>query len=247
VRAGRAVHQAVAFLTPLGGAAVPTPAALPWFGVVGALVGAVVGTSWWAAAQWLPALVAAGVAVTADAAVTGMLHLDGLADTADGLLPPLPTERRLEVMRDPRAGAFAVVAVTGVLLLRFAVFASLSPDARTILAVAALWSVSRAAMAVAAVTVPYARPGGLAAAFLPSGTAAWPLVLAAGLPPAILLGALGTVPPTRGLLAVAAAAVAAAVTVTFARGRLGGFTGDVLGAAGVLAETVGLMMLAVRA
>jgi adenosylcobinamide-GDP ribazoletransferase len=248
LRALRALHQGIAFLTPLGGATVPGADALGWFGVVGALIGAAVGGTWWAAAQWLPAPVAAAVAVLADVGLTGMLHLDGLADTADGLVPPLPPERRLAVMRDPRAGAFGVVAVTGALLLRFAVLSSLVPQGRTILAVAALWCTARTAMAVATVTVPYARPGGLATAFVPPGGARRrPVVPALGLPLAVGLGALGTTPPARGLLAVAAAAIGAAVVVTFARGRIGGFTGDVLGAAGVVAETLGLVMLAVRA
>src|SRR4051794_6097575 len=68
-------RQALAFLPPAGGPAVPTPAALRWFGVVGALVGAAVGTVWWGAAHLLPLPVAAVVAVAADAALTGLLHL----------------------------------------------------------------------------------------------------------------------------------------------------------------------------
>ena len=243
-----AFRQALAFLTPLGGSAVPTPAALRWFGIVGALVGATVGTVWWGAAQLLPLPVAAVVAVTADAALTGFLHLDGLSDTADGLVPPLPAERRLAVMSDPRAGAFGVVTVVVALLLRASVFATLDPDPRTILAVAALWSTARTAMAVAARSVPYARPTGLATAFLgPAPARAWMGTAATGAALALVLGGLGTVPATRGLLAVVAAAIGAAIVVTFARGRIGGFTGDVLGAAGVVAETTGLVLLVVRA
>jgi adenosylcobinamide-GDP ribazoletransferase len=243
-----AFRQALAFLTPVGGPAVPTPAALRWFGVVGALVGAAVGTVWWGAAHLLPLPVAAVVAVAADAALTGLLHLDGLADTADGLLPPLPAERRLAVMSDPRAGAFGVVTLVVVLLLRVSVFATLDPDPRTVLAVAALWSTARTAMAVAAQAVPYARPGGLATAFMgPGGTTPWLATAAIGAPLALVLGGLGTVPATRGLLAVIAAAIGAAIVVTFARGRIGGFTGDVLGAAGVIAETTGLVLLVVQA
>jgi adenosylcobinamide-GDP ribazoletransferase len=240
----RGLRAAVAFLTPLGGAVAPVPGALPWFGVVGALVGAGVGFTWWGAAQLFALPVAGALAVVADLALTGMLHVDGLADSADGLLPPLPAERRLAVMADPRSGAFAVVAVGAVLLVRFAVLSTVFPEPRTILAVAALWSTARTAMAVAACTVPYARPGGLASAFL--GRRAAPVVLA-GLPPALVLGLVGTDPPLRGLLAVIAAGTAAAAVVTFARSRIGGFTGDVLGAAGVVGETVGLLLLAVHA
>ncbi|MGH9226317.1 MAG: adenosylcobinamide-GDP ribazoletransferase, partial [Acidimicrobiales bacterium] len=95
------VRRAVAFLTPVGGAAAPSPAAVSWFPVVGALIGGAVGAVWWGAdAVWAP-LVAAALAVAADLVLTGGLHADGLIDSADGLLPPLDRERRLDVMADP--------------------------------------------------------------------------------------------------------------------------------------------------
>src|SRR5215471_1564981 len=98
------MRRAVSFLTPFGGAADPAPSALAWFPAVGAIIGLVVGGIWWAARRaWAPPA-AAAIAVIADAALTGMLHLDGFADAADGLLPPLPRARRLEVMADPRLG-----------------------------------------------------------------------------------------------------------------------------------------------
>lgn len=235
---------ALGFLTLFGGARVPTRHALPWFGPVGALLGAAVGAVWWLAAQWLPLPVAGAIALIADLVLTGMLHVDGLADSADGLIAPLSTERRLAVMRDPRTGAFGVVAVVALLLLRFTALTSLPVEGATVLAFAAIWGTARMAMAVTACTVPYARSSGLATAFL--GGPVLP-VLALGVPPVLVLGALGAQPAARGLLAVAAAAIGAAVVVTFARGRIGGFTGDVLGAAGVVAETAALVLLTVRA
>src|SRR3954469_8033716 len=98
-------RQALSFLTPIGGAATPSPRALPWFPVVGAAIGAALGGVWWlAAGVWPaaaapptgaalggvwglaaevgPAAVAAAVVVAADLALTGLLHLDGLADSA---------------------------------------------------------------------------------------------------------------------------------------------------------------------
>ena len=67
--------------------------------------------------------------IAADLAVTGMLHFDGLVDSADGLLPPLDgPDRRLEVMADPATGAFGVGVGGGVLLLRWASLASLAPS-----------------------------------------------------------------------------------------------------------------------
>ena len=99
------VRRALAFLTPLGRAAVPDSRTMSWFPVVGALVGAVVGCVWWGADRLWPPAVAAALTVAADLALTGMLHVDGLADSADGLLPHLPRKRRLEVMADPAIGA----------------------------------------------------------------------------------------------------------------------------------------------
>jgi adenosylcobinamide-GDP ribazoletransferase len=234
----------VSFLTPFGGPADPAPSALAWFPAVGALIGLAVGGIWWAAWRgWAPPA-AAAIAVIADAALTGMLHLDGLADAADGLLPPLSRARRLEVMADPRLGAFGAAGLAIVLLARFGAFASMVPSP---LAVAGLWSGSRTAMAVTARLVPYARPAGLASAFLPGAAArpAGPAVL--GLAGGLLALALAFAGRGGlGLAAVGAEAAAAAAVVFLAWRRLGGFTGDVLGAAAVAGETAGLLALAWR-
>lgn len=237
------MRRAVGFLTPLGGSSTPAPAALPWFPVVGALIGLAVGAAWWGGAALWPLPVAAALAVAADLVLTGMLHVDGLADSADALLPPVSRERRLEIMRDPRSGAFGVVTVVVMLLLRFSVFASLPPTSLTPLVVAGIWAMSRAAMAVTACVVPYARTQGLASVFLGASPA---LIVAVGLPLSLALGWLGTDPHLRGVLAVAGCAVAAAAIVAFAHAKLGGFTGDVLGACGMVGETAALLILAVH-
>jgi adenosylcobinamide-GDP ribazoletransferase len=246
------MRRAVSFLTPFGGPADPAPSALAWFPAVGALIGVAVGGIWWAARRgWAPPA-AAAIAVIADAALTGLLHLDGLADAADGLLPPLSRARRLEVMADPRLGAFGVAGLAIVLLARFGALASMPPSP---LAVAGLWSGSRTAMAVTARAVPYARPGGLASAFLPAPTAGPRPGTAARLAGPAVLGlaggllALALAFAGRGALGVAAVgaeAAAAAAVVLLAWRRLGGFTGDVLGAAAVAGETIGLLTLALR-
>ena len=158
------MRAALAFLTPFPGARVPTPKALRWFPVVGVVLGFVVGGLWWATAKAWPLPVAALLVVAADLGLTGMLHLDGLADSADGLLPHLGPERRLEVMREPTVGAFGIGAVVVVLLARFAVFATLRPAP---LLVAALWCVSRTSMAAVVERVPYARARGGPAQRLP--------------------------------------------------------------------------------
>ena len=157
-----------------------------------------------------------------------MLHLDGLADTADGLLPHLERDRRLAVMRAPDVGAFAIAVVPTILLLRWA---SLATDRIEPLALVGVWAASRTIMATVPALVPYAREGGLATSFLAGaspGTSIW------------------LIPAGALLVAVAAALVASALVVVLARRRLGGYTGDVLGAAGVVSETAALLVLSAR-
>src|SRR4051812_18747118 len=100
------MRDALGLLTTFGrrGGALSSRSLL-WFPVIGAGLGAIVGGAWWVADQaWSP-LAAAVIVVIVDLAVTGMLHLDGLADSADGLLPHATRERRLEIMRTPDVGA----------------------------------------------------------------------------------------------------------------------------------------------
>jgi adenosylcobinamide-GDP ribazoletransferase len=233
------MRSALGFLTVVGGAAPPSGRAPRWFGVVGALVGLAVGGAWWGAGELWPALVAAVLAVALDAGLTGMLHLDGLADCGDGLLAPLPRDRRLAVMASPEVGSFGAVVLVVVLGARVAGFASQPPD---VLLVVGLWAAARAAMAVTMAALPYARAGGTAAGFAAAGPPAAAL-LALGLGLAVVVGAGGG---GRGAATAAAAAAAFAAVVALGVRRLGGYTGDVLGAAGVVAETVGLLVAAAR-
>jgi adenosylcobinamide-GDP ribazoletransferase len=241
------LRGAVGFLTPLGGAAPPSPEALLWFPVVGAAIGAALGVLWWAAGRVWPALVAGALVVAADLACTGLLHVDGLVDSADGLLAHLDRERRLAVMSEPTVGAFGVVSAAVVLVTRWAALSSGVPRriGPAVLLLAALWCAARSLMVLTTTLVPYARAGegGLASAFL------------GGREPARAVAVTGLA-ASFGLLlawhALAAPAVLAGVLATWAgvlllaRRRIGGFTGDVLGAAGVLGETVGLIVAMAR-
>lgn len=242
-RPGSGLRAAFGFLTIAGGAAAPTPAALPWFGPIGALVGVAVGGAYWLGLELFTPLLAAVIAVLVDLVLTGLLHMDGLVDSGDGLLAPLERDRRLAVMKDPQAGAFGVVTVIVVLLLRVAALAA-SPAAP--LAIAGVWALSRVVMAAVAAWVPYARAesgGGLASAFV-GPSRVLPAALVASTVGALLLGAAGR--GWLGVVAVVGCGLAAGTVVSFARHRLGGFTGDVLGAAGVIGETMALVMLAMR-
>ena len=130
-------RRAVGFLTvaPVRSHDALDGAALTWFPAVGLGLGAVLGAVWWGAGElWAP-LVAATLVVAADLALTGLLHFDGLLDATDGLLPPLPVERRLEVMADPAVGGFAAGVGAVTLVLRIAVLAAMAPSVALLAAV----------------------------------------------------------------------------------------------------------------
>lgn len=229
--------SAVAFLTVLGGARSPGPRTFAWFPVVGAGIGLLLAGVWLGASElWTPP-VAAALVVAADLALTGMLHLDGLADAADGVLPHLDRERRLAVMSAPDVGAFAVGAVAVALLLRWS---ALATDEVPALALVGTWAASRTVLAVVPALVPYAREGGLAGPLVGGARrslAAWLLPCAV-----VLVLAAGA----QGGLALLVLVAAAGGVVALAQRRLGGFTGDVLGACAVVGETAALLVLAVE-
>ena len=237
------MRRALSFLTPFAGASDPTPTALLWFPLVGALLGALVG-SVWVFAEWLwPPFVAALLVVVADLVFTGMLHFDGLVDSADGLLPHLSVERRLEVMAEPTAGAFGMAVGVVTLALRAAALAVLTPS---VLLLAGLWCASRTLMAATIMRVPYARGegaaggrggGGLASAFM--GQRVRPVAIE-GVLTGVVLAALWR--PFPGAVAVLVGLAFGVGVVRVAQRRIGGFTGDVLGAAGFVTETVGLVV-----
>ncbi|MCL4422830.1 MAG: adenosylcobinamide-GDP ribazoletransferase [Actinobacteria bacterium] len=238
-------RAAVAFLTPLGGAFEPEGSALLWFPAVGLAIGLTLGGLWWALERIWPVPVAAAIVVAADLGLTGMLHFDGLADSADGLLSHLDPASRLVAMAEPGVGAYGLAAGGLVILLRWVALDSILPAP---LLLAGLWCTSRSLMAVVPGVIPHARKdGGLAASFLrPFRPPRWQFATIA-----LLGGAAGVAAGLSwrilpGLISVLGAALAGTAVVWLGYRRLGGYTGDVLGAAGVLAETVGLLIAAVR-
>jgi adenosylcobinamide-GDP ribazoletransferase len=200
-----------------------------WFPVVGLALGACLALASLAADRLVPPVVAAMLLVTLWSALTGGLHLDGLADTADGLGGGWSRERALAIMRDGRSGPYGVTAIVLVLGLKAAALASL-PDGlvwRTLIAAPML---GRAAPLLLTRLCPAARPDGAGHA-LAMGTRGSSL-LAAGL--AAVVVSLATLGPW-GLLPILAAAVVTWGLAAYLRRRLGGFTGDTLGA---LVETI---------
>lgn len=235
------MRDAFALLTTIGrrGGAL-SARALAWFPAVGAVVGLVAGGAWWLAGRWWPPVVAGALTVAVSIAATGMLHLDGLADAADGLLPHAPAARRLEIMRDVRVGAFGTVAVVLALVLQVSALSSRAPSVALLVVVGAC---TRAVVACVPGRIAYARTatGGGMASPLTAGAPRWLLVV----PPVLVVIAFATVGRAGGF-ALLVATVAMVALVLEARRRIGGFTGDVLGAAIVVGETVALVVAAAR-
>jgi adenosylcobinamide-GDP ribazoletransferase len=240
----RSLRAAVSFLTVLPVAnADGSPGerlGRAYFPAIGALIGLAAGVAWLVMAAVTTPLLGAAVAVAVLALMTGALHLDGLADSIDGLMTHGDAARRLEVMRDPRLGSYGVTAIAVVLLLEVAAIASMSP-VRALVGLVIAGALSRLATLAVITFVPYVRPSGL-------GVAAWDarhrgLDLALGAASAAVVCALDW---RRALVALPLVALAGVSLAAVARRRVGGATGDICGAAAELCQLAVLLVFAVR-
>lgn len=198
-------------------------------GALGALVGAL------AMGVGLPSQVAAGLVLVVLIMTTGAMHEDGIADSADGLWGGWTVERRLEIMKDSRIGAYGVIALILSLGLRWAALSivlAVSPWA--VIAVAAG---SRAVMPMLMITMPNARASGLSQSVGQPNLTRALIGLAVGAVAMIVFA---------GWSALPAAIIAAAAVVGFAAialAKIGGQTGDILGASQQVAEIAMLLVL----
>jgi adenosylcobinamide-GDP ribazoletransferase len=239
----RTAAAAVAFLTrlPVGrridvdGRDVARSALL--FPLVGAAIGAAVGGSAILADRALPPLAAAALALAVGALLTGALHLDALADTADALTGG-SRQRALEIMRDARIGTYGAVALALDLLLKATAVSALLAQGDALLPLLVAAALARASAVPLARALPYARPDGGVGDALSGRVGMRAAVGATALAATLALALLGW----RG-----AAMLAAATVVTLALGLgyrrwLGGVTGDTLGAAVESTETLALLV-----
>jgi adenosylcobinamide-GDP ribazoletransferase len=203
------------------------------FPLVGAVVGALVATVTWAAAQVLPPFAAAILGVASGVVATASLHLDGLGDVADGIGASLGGRNPSEAMRDPRLGTFGVAAVALDLLLKSSLLSALVVAGFPWEVVAA-GSISRVAPIAMAWRLPY----------LGGGTGGWTDGIGGGaLAAAFVIGLAISIPcagPATPAM-VLAVAVVAIVLGRWSRRCLGGATGDVFGAIIELGETFALV------
>jgi adenosylcobinamide-GDP ribazoletransferase len=209
-----------------------------WFPVVGLLLGVGLAGAVLGAAPLVPPLVSGVLVVALWAWATGGLHLDGLADAADGLGGGFSREERLAIMRDTATGAYGVIAVVLVLALKAAALAEL-PAALAWRALVLAPVLGRAGPLLLARLSASARGEGAGHAFaLTVGSRG--LGAAGIVAVAVAVGVLGP----WGLLPVGLAATAAVGFAVYLRARLGGLTGDCLGALVEATEALALVAVA---
>ncbi|WP_428376840.1 adenosylcobinamide-GDP ribazoletransferase [Lichenicoccus sp.] len=207
------------------------------FPIAGALVGVIGACAYAAACRiGLSPLLGACWTLAAMLLLTGGLHEDGLADMVDGLGGGQSVDRRLAIMHDSRIGSYGALALLVSSLTRIAAVATLADPARVAVALIASCMLSRAAIILVAMLSLPARTGGLAALLQPIGRRAAGLGLVLAVIATPLLVALRLAP-----WLLAGALLCGVGMARFCRLRLGGHTGDVLGACSVLAETVLLL------
>ena len=209
--------------------------AWPLAGLVVGLIGAVVGT----VGLWLGfgSGLAAGFALAAMIAATGAMHEDGLADCADGFWGGYTAERRLEIMKDSRIGTYGVLALVVSVLLRWAALEALFQNGYVLGPLLAVGVVSRVPMVAVMGLLGSARKGGLAGSLgRPEQDQIMLAAIAAGVV-ALLFAGFAAIP-----LAILAFGCTWGV-MALAKARIGGQTGDVLGAAQQIGEIAMLAAL----
>lgn len=214
--------------------------AVAWFPVVGLVVGGLAAGTLLAAHELIGPGAAVVLALLVAVVVTGGLHEDGLADSADAFGAHVDRARRLEIMRDSRLGTFGVLALVLITLLAYATLVPLRAEdaARALVAghVLARW-----AMLLHSISAPDARDAGAGALLKVP-----PLGLAAAT--VVAVGAtLGLAGPAAGVVAIGAALVVVAVAAATCRAVIGGTTGDTHGATGKLVEVAAFAAVAALA
>jgi len=203
-----------------------------WYPLVGLVVGGLVWLSWLLFVRYFPPPLAGLLTVGVWVALTGGLHLDGLADCCDGLFVSATQELRLEIMKDPHLGTFGGIGLILVVLTKAAALSLLAPSCGLsiiLAATASRWFILPASL------MPLARAGGMgadfAAGFRKSAmlvTVIFPLGLA------IFIG-------MQGIIALLASMVGAAAVLGLAFARIKGVTGDVFGLLVEVTETIILL------
>lgn len=217
--------------------------AVPVAGTILSGIGALVGAG--AMIFGLSPGIAAALTLCTIVIITGCFHEDGFADACDGLWGGMTVERRLEIMRDSRVGAYGAAGLALNLLLRFAILAELfrlmGPFAA--IAIAPVGGLSRALSLLPTLVLPPARTGGIAAATLMPGRSG--LFAAIGIGALLFAGSMLLLElPGAIWVAILSVLPVLGLAVRLMRHKIGGFTGDLLGATQQLTEIALLLAVA---
>jgi adenosylcobinamide-GDP ribazoletransferase len=212
----------------------------PFYPIVGAGIGALVGLTAGRLEHSLTTPLAIGLALLVGALLTGALHLDALADCADAL-GGHSREQALLIMRDHGVGAFGATALVLDLLIKGAALAALTDSGHVVATAATAAALARAAPVLLARALPYARTEGTASAIIEQGTGGR-AVAAALIAIAITVALLADLGSTAVLVTLGAAAGLTLAAGLYSRRWLGGVTGDTLGATTEIVETVVLVL-----
>jgi len=210
------------------------------FPLVGLTIGALLAGLNWLIAPWVARPLADALLIAVLTAVTGALHLDGLADVCDGMAARGGRERFLEVMKDSRVGAVGAVGIVLGLLLKWQALLAV-PAGIKMPALLFFPALARLAQVLAMTGARHARKEGLGAVFI-QGTGNAQLVAALTL----TLAAAFVLPPLTGLAAYVAVILATMALRFYFQRRLGGLTGDVVGCISELAEIAALVVISAR-
>ena len=207
------------------------------FPLVGLTVGGLLVGLNWLIEPWLNRSLTAALLITALAAVTGALHLDGLADVCDGLAARGNRERFLAVMKDSNVGAVGAVGLVLGLLLKWQALTAV-PAGVTWQALLLFPTLGRFGQVLAMAGAKHARQDGLGASFI-QGMAARHLLVALFITITACLALL----PVKGMIALIAVFAVTLIIKGYFQNRLGGLTGDIIGCVSEIAEIVALMVL----
>lgn len=211
-----------------------------WFPVVGLVLGLIAFMADFLFFSFFPPLLRSASCMLIFVFISKALHLDGLADTADGFLSSRPRERILEIMRDSRIGTMGAAAVSGIMILKTAAIYSLGMDARSEALILAPMA-GRGSMVIIMAFFEYARnEGGLASVFY-KGTDANKGLVAGGL--IMFSGAVFS--GFEGIMIMMAFFLFIYSWGLYSKKTIGGFTGDTLGAGCELSEAFVLICFAI--
>jgi adenosylcobinamide-GDP ribazoletransferase len=237
------IFTATAFLTrvplPVAAGVEDVGRATRWFPLVGgALGGAAVLTAWGMRdVLGLPPMLTGALLVSLGAWITGAIHLDGLADMADGFGGGRTRDEVLRIMRDPRIGSYGAVAVAAVFAIKVTAVAALLERNAALPFLIAAPAISRWTIVILGAWLPYARAQGGLGQAVRRGGGTTAVLIATAITAAIAFAVLRTAAIVPWCLAT----LSTVMLGRAARRRIGGVTGDVFGAAVELAETTVLI------